>query len=285
MPERVHWEEDFALEVGAPGAYDYGPERCSWLTHHLTNWMGDDGFLRRAECKVRRHNPEGDLLFIKGKVKRKFVDGRPPPGRDRAGRRATRTASCRSWAPASWNCLPAPRMKRPPRSLRSLPPRGLVSPSGRPVGTDMGALDGVRVVDLSRVLAGPLCTQMLGDHGADVIKVEPPMGDETRLFGPPFDASGDAAYFSAVNRGKRALSLDLGRPEGRAVLETLLERADVLVENFLPGTMDRWGLGYDTARAAESATRLLHDLRLRRRRSRSAACPATTPCCRRCAGS
>ena len=77
VPERVHWEEEFALEVGAPGAYDYGPERCSWLTHHLTNWMGDDGFLRRAECKVRRHNPQGDLLFIDGRVKRKFVeDGR-----------------------------------------------------------------------------------------------------------------------------------------------------------------------------------------------------------------
>jgi acyl dehydratase len=73
-PERVHWEEEFALEVGAPGAYDYGPERCSWLTHHLTNWMGDDGFLRRATCKIRRHNPEGDMLFIKGKVTRKFVE-------------------------------------------------------------------------------------------------------------------------------------------------------------------------------------------------------------------
>lgn len=77
VPERVHWEEDFALEVGAPGAYDYGPERTSWLTHHLTNWMGDDGFLRKASCKIRRHNPEGDMLFIKGRVKRKFVeDGR-----------------------------------------------------------------------------------------------------------------------------------------------------------------------------------------------------------------
>ena len=73
-PERVHWEEEFALRVGAPGAYDYGPERCSWLTHHLTNWMGDDGFLRRATCKIRRHNPAGDMLFIKGKVKRKFVE-------------------------------------------------------------------------------------------------------------------------------------------------------------------------------------------------------------------
>jgi len=74
VPERVHWEEEFAHEVGAPGAYDYGPERCSWLTHQLTNWIGDDGFLRRAECKVRRHNPQGDLLFIDGKVTRKFVE-------------------------------------------------------------------------------------------------------------------------------------------------------------------------------------------------------------------
>jgi acyl dehydratase len=75
VPEREHWEEEFAHEVGAPGAYDYGPERCSWLTHHLTNWMGDEAFLRRAECKVRRHNPQGDMLFIDGKVTRKFVDG------------------------------------------------------------------------------------------------------------------------------------------------------------------------------------------------------------------
>jgi hypothetical protein len=73
-PERVHWEPEFALMVGAPGAYDYGPERCSWLTHHLTNWMGDDGFLRRASCKIRRHNPEGDLLFIDGTVIRTFQE-------------------------------------------------------------------------------------------------------------------------------------------------------------------------------------------------------------------
>lgn len=74
-PERVHWEEAFAREVGAPGAYDYGPERCSWLTHQVTNWMGDTGFLHKAQCKIRRHNPEGDLLFIKATVTRKFVDG------------------------------------------------------------------------------------------------------------------------------------------------------------------------------------------------------------------
>ncbi len=73
-PERVHWEEEFALKVGAPGAYDYGPERCSWLTHQVTNWMGDDGFLFKAKCQVRRHNPEGDILLIHGQVVRKFIE-------------------------------------------------------------------------------------------------------------------------------------------------------------------------------------------------------------------
>jgi len=73
-PERVHWEEEFALAVGAPGAYDYGPERCSWLTHHITNWMGDDGFLLRAKCQLRRHNPEGDVVLIDSEVVRKYVE-------------------------------------------------------------------------------------------------------------------------------------------------------------------------------------------------------------------
>jgi acyl dehydratase len=73
-PERVHWEDEFAKMVGAPGAYDYGPERCSWLTHHLTNWMGDDGMLRRATSKIRRHNPEGDVLFIDGHIVEKMEE-------------------------------------------------------------------------------------------------------------------------------------------------------------------------------------------------------------------
>jgi acyl dehydratase len=73
-PERVHWEEEFAHKVGAPGAYDYGPERCSWLTHHLTNWQGDAGFLRQSNCKIRRHNPEGDTVFINGTVTRKYEE-------------------------------------------------------------------------------------------------------------------------------------------------------------------------------------------------------------------
>src|ERR1700731_2114083 len=110
-------------------------------------------------------------------------------------------------------------------------------------GLTRRALTGLRVIDLSRVLAGPLCTQVLADHGADVVKIEPPSGDETRLLGPPFDAAGDAAHFGAVNCGKRAFGLDLSRPEGRTVLETLLADADVLIENFLPGTMERWNLG------------------------------------------
>ena len=113
-----------------------------------------------------------------------------------------------------------------------------------------GALHGLMVVDLSRVLAGPLCTQILSDHGADVIKVEPPIGDETRDLGPPFNATGDAAYYSALNRGKRAVSLDLRLPEARGVVERMLAKADVLVENFLPGTMERWGLGYEDCLAS-----------------------------------
>lgn len=114
-----------------------------------------------------------------------------------------------------------------------------------------GALQGVIVVDLSRVVAGPLCTQMLADYGADVIKVEPPKGDETRRLGPPFDAAGNATYYTALNRGKRAMSLDLSVAGGQEVLERMLEKADVLVENFLPGTMERWGLGYEDTLAAK----------------------------------
>ncbi len=109
-----------------------------------------------------------------------------------------------------------------------------------------GALAGLRVIDLARVLAGPLCTQMLADHGADVIKVEPPTGDETRTLGPPFNDAGDAAYFTALNRGKRAIGLDLSHVDAKATLFKLLENADVVVENFIPGTMARWGLDYET---------------------------------------
>ncbi|MGR3322614.1 MAG: CaiB/BaiF CoA transferase family protein [Pseudooceanicola sp.] len=110
--------------------------------------------------------------------------------------------------------------------------------------TPGGALRGLKVIDLSRVLGGPLTGQILGDHGADVIKVEPPAGDETRDWGPPF-RDGTASYFDGLNRNKRAMALDLRQEEGRAVLLRLLEGADILLENFKTGTMEKWGLGYD----------------------------------------
>ena len=109
-----------------------------------------------------------------------------------------------------------------------------------------GALAGLKVVDLTRVLGGPYCTMILSDHGADVIKVEPPQGDETRDWGPPFDEAHDASYFLGVNRNKRGLALDIGKPAGREVVMRLLQDADVLVENFKPGSMEKWGIGYDT---------------------------------------
>jgi formyl-CoA transferase len=105
-----------------------------------------------------------------------------------------------------------------------------------------GALEGLRVLDLTRILAGPLCTQMLGDMGADVIKVEPPgSGDDTRTWGPPF-AGGESAYFLGVNRNKRSLTLDMGVKAGQDVLAQLVKKADVLVENFKLGTLEKWGI-------------------------------------------
>jgi crotonobetainyl-CoA:carnitine CoA-transferase CaiB-like acyl-CoA transferase len=108
-----------------------------------------------------------------------------------------------------------------------------------------GALDGLRVLDLTRILAGPLCTMMLGDLGADVIKVEPPgAGDDTRGWGPPF-AAGESAYFLGVNRNKRSLTLDMSGPDGQAILAALIQKSDVLVENFKLGTLEKWGFGDD----------------------------------------
>ena len=107
-----------------------------------------------------------------------------------------------------------------------------------------GALAGKRIIDLTRVLGGPYCTQILADHGAEVIKIEPPQGDEVRDWGPPFH-DGDASYFIGVNRNKRSMGLDLSKEEGRALLLRLLEGADVLIENYKPGAMERWGLGYE----------------------------------------
>ena len=113
-------------------------------------------------------------------------------------------------------------------------------------------LDGIRVIDASRVLAGPFATMLLADLGADVIKVEPPAGDETREWGPPWwgdPAERRSAYFASVNRNKRSVVLDLKTDDARAVLDRLLATADLLVHNYRPATADRLGLGSDALRA------------------------------------
>jgi crotonobetainyl-CoA:carnitine CoA-transferase CaiB-like acyl-CoA transferase len=108
----------------------------------------------------------------------------------------------------------------------------------------MGPLDGLLVIDFTRVLSGPYCTMQLADLGARVIKVEQPgRGDDTRGWGPPF-VNGESAYFLSINRNKESLTLDLKHEAARGILDVLLDRADVVVENFRPGTMDRLGLGY-----------------------------------------
>jgi crotonobetainyl-CoA:carnitine CoA-transferase CaiB-like acyl-CoA transferase len=113
-----------------------------------------------------------------------------------------------------------------------------------------GPLAGIRVLDLTRVLAGPYCTMFLGDLGAEVVKIEQPgVGDDTRGWGPPF-AGGESAYFLCTNRNKRSLTVDLKSAEGVSLIRRLAERADVLIENFRPGALDRMGLGEKEMRAA-----------------------------------
>jgi len=108
-----------------------------------------------------------------------------------------------------------------------------------------GALEGLRVLDLTRILAGPLCAQILGDMGADVIKVEPPgTGDDTRSWGPPF-TGGESAYFLGINRNKRSVTLNMASKPGQEILAQLIKRSDVLVENFKLGTLEKWGFGND----------------------------------------
>lgn len=120
----------------------------------------------------------------------------------------------------------------------------------------MHPLAGIRVLDLSRILAGPVCTQLLADLGADVVKVERPgVGDDTRQWGPPFIDGGSSAYFISCNRNKRSLALDLSHPLSRPVLDDLVRSVDVLVENFLPDSLPK--LGLEPARLRELNPRLV----------------------------
>src|ERR1700719_1963417 len=118
-----------------------------------------------------------------------------------------------------------------------------------------GPLDGLRVIDLTRVLAGPFATQSLGDLGAEVLKIEPPRsGEETRHF-PPF-IGGESHYFLGINRNKKSLVVDLQQEAGKEILRRLVATADILVENYRPGVMDRLGLGY--AKLAALNPRLIY---------------------------
>jgi len=122
----------------------------------------------------------------------------------------------------------------------------------------IGPLSGLRVLDLTRVLAGPTCTQMLGDLGAEVIKIErPEAGDDTRGFAPPFvPNTKESAYFVGVNRNKKSVTLDIAKPEGQAIIHKLLEHCDILVENFKVGALAKYGLGYE--QLAKSHPRLIY---------------------------
>ncbi len=131
--------------------------------------------------------------------------------------------------------------KRHPKTRTAAPARARRASAARP------PLAGIRVIDLTRVLAGPFCAMALGDMGAEVIKVEEPgKGDDTRGW-PPF-AGGEATYFMSVNRSKKSLTLNLKAPEGQAILHGLIARADVVLENFRPGTMERLGFGFEALR-------------------------------------
>ena len=108
----------------------------------------------------------------------------------------------------------------------------------------MTALNGIKVLDLTRALAGPYCTLMLGDHGAEITKVEiPGRGDDTRQWGPPY-INDQSSYFLSINRNKRSITLDLKKPEGREVFMQLAKCSDVVTENFTPGVVKRLGIGY-----------------------------------------
>src|SRR5690606_19628949 len=111
----------------------------------------------------------------------------------------------------------------------------------------MGALDGIRILDLSRVLAGPYCGQLLADHGADVIKIESLEGDECRLWGKP-GPFGLSYNYNSVNRGKRCMTLNLKKAEGQRILAKLISKADVLIHSFLPKTANKLNVDYDTVR-------------------------------------
>ena len=138
-----------------------------------------------------------------------------------------------------------------------------------------GPLAGLLVADFSRILAGPYATMLLADLGAEVVKVESPGGDDTRSWQPPV-RDGVSTYYLGVNRNKRSVALDLKDRDDLGVAQELARRADVVVENFKPGALARFGLDYESVAAAQPARGLRLDQRLRQRARAGGRCPATT---------
>ena len=251
-PERVHWEEEFAHEVGAPGAYDYGPERASWLTHHLHQLDGRRRLPAQRDLQDPPPQSGGRHPVHQGQGDAQVRRGRPAPGRDRAGGAATRTTSCRSSAPASSDCRAAPSDCVPDNRL---------APTTMPARS-RGAMTGLKVVDLSRA-CWPVryCAQMLADHGADVDqRSSHRSGDETRRLGPPTVRRQRAGGLlrRRQSRQARASRSTLTQPDARATLEVLLSRMRTYSSRTsCPGTLERWNL---------AAARAAHGLQLQLRR-------------------
>ena len=157
-------------------------------------------------------------------------------------------------------------------------PRNIEASGNRGISPATGPLKGLRVFDLTRVLAGPTCSQMLADLGADVIKIERPgSGDDTRGFAPPvMPGTQESAYFVGVNRNKQSVTLDIGQPEGQEIALKLIAGCDILVENFKVGALEKYGLGYEQLHAKLSEADLLLDHRLRADRTLRAAGRAMT---------
>lgn len=130
----------------------------------------------------------------------------------------------------------------------------------------MKPLQGVKVIDLTRILSGPYCTMLLADMGADVVKIEPPQGDDTRTWGPPFIET-ESAYFLSVNRNKKSFVLNLKTDEGKKILLDLVKSADIVVENFRPGTMKKLGIDYEVLKEVNERIILASIFRLRSKRS------------------
>ena len=187
------------------------------------------------------------------------------PASQRAGAQAGRPRRGRCWK--RWRCRPYPAHAGAVARSRRRWTRYCASKAGSSNERGPRPLHGVRVLDLSRVLAGPYCTMFLGDMGAEVVKIEQPgRGDDTRSWGPPFQG-GESAYFLCVNRNKRSVTLDLRKPDGIELLRRLALEADVLMENFRPGTLAGWGLSETESPAPEPAPRLRVAFGLRRERA------------------